>query len=77
MTRSMVDMPSSSTQEHDFNTIVTKLADQGKVPWYRKRNLRNLYFMLIPTCMGIQITSGFHSQMVNAMQILPSWINCM
>lgn len=55
--------------------IVTRLASQDKVVWYRKPNLRYLYFMLIPTCMGIQITSGFHSQMVNAMQILPSWIN--
>jgi hypothetical protein len=59
---------------HD--AIVTRLANEDKVPWYRKPNLRHLYFMLIPTCMGIQMTSGFHSQMVNAMQILPSWISC-
>ncbi|KAK4116279.1 general substrate transporter [Canariomyces notabilis] len=58
---------------HD--AIVTRLANEDKVPWYRKPNLRHLYFMLIPTCMGIQMTSGFHSQMVNAMQILPSWIS--
>ncbi|RYP80344.1 hypothetical protein DL769_002524 [Monosporascus sp. CRB-8-3] len=61
--------------DDDHNAIVTRLANEDKVPWYRKPNLRNLYFMLIPTCMGIQITSGFHSQMVNAMQILPSWVN--
>ncbi|KAF5577065.1 MFS sugar transporter transporter [Fusarium pseudoanthophilum] len=66
---------SSNTQEGDVNTIVTNLANQDKVPWYQKRNLRNLYFMLIPTCMGIQMTSGFHAQMINAMQILPSWIS--
>lgn len=76
MSRSAVDV-SSNTQEGDFNTIVTNLANQDKVPWYQKRNLRSLYFMLIPTCMGIQMTSGFHAQMVNAMQILPSWISCM
>ncbi|KIL85277.1 hypothetical protein FAVG1_11708 [Fusarium avenaceum] len=75
MSRPADEAPSSSTQERDFNTIVTNLANQDTVPWYRKPNLRNLYFMLIPTCMGIQMTSGFHSQMVNAMQILPSWIN--
>ncbi|EKJ72001.1 hypothetical protein FPSE_07855 [Fusarium pseudograminearum CS3096] len=74
MSRSAVDV-SSNTQEGDFNTIVTNLANQDKVPWYQKRNLRNLYFMLIPTCMGIQMTSGFHAQMINAMQILPSWIS--
>ncbi|KAI1341045.1 general substrate transporter [Xylariaceae sp. FL0016] len=59
----------------DHATIVTRLANEDDVVWYRKKNLRSLYFMLIPTCMGIQITSGFHSQMVNAMQILPSWIS--
>ncbi|KAH6968011.1 hypothetical protein DER45DRAFT_475932 [Fusarium avenaceum] len=75
MSRPAVESPSSSAQERDFNKIVTNLANQDTVPWYRKPNLRNLYFMLIPTCMGIQMTSGFHSQMVNAMQILPSWIN--
>lgn len=58
------------------STIVTRLASEDKVVWYRKPNLRYLYFMLIPTCMGIQMTSGFHSQTVNAMQILPSWIGC-
>lgn len=76
MSRSAVGV-SSNTQEGDFNTIVTNLANQDKVPWYQKRNLRTLYFMLIPTCMGIQMTSGFHAQMINAMQILPSWISCM
>ncbi|RBR15285.1 hypothetical protein FVER53590_25518 [Fusarium verticillioides] len=74
MSRSAVAVP-SNTQEGDVNTIVTNLANQDKVPWYQKRNLRNLYFMLIPTCMGIQMTSGFHAQMINAMQILPSWIS--
>ncbi|KAG5759439.1 hypothetical protein H9Q69_006704 [Fusarium xylarioides] len=74
MSRSAVGV-SSNTQEGDFNTIVTDLANQDKVPWYQKRNLRSLYLMLIPTCMGIQMTSGFHAQMINAMQILPSWIS--
>ncbi|KAF5598348.1 MFS sugar transporter transporter [Fusarium pseudocircinatum] len=74
MSRSAVAV-SPNTQGGDVNTIVTNLANQDKVPWYQKRNLRNLYFMLIPTCMGIQMTSGFHAQMINAMQILPSWIS--
>ncbi|GAB1312574.1 Major facilitator superfamily (MFS) profile domain-containing protein [Madurella fahalii] len=59
----------------DDSAIVTRLANEDKVVWYRKPNLRYLYFMLTPTCMGIQMTSGFHSQTVNAMQILPSWID--
>jgi hypothetical protein len=59
-----------------YDAIVTRLANEDKKSWYRKPNLRHLYFMLVPTCMGIQTTSGFHSQMANAMQILPSWITC-
>ncbi|KAI3338112.1 guanine deaminase [Ustulina deusta] len=54
--------------------ILTRLADEDKVPWYRKPNLRLLYFLLLPTCMGIELTSGFDSQLINALQIVPSWI---
>ncbi|KAH9905190.1 general substrate transporter [Xylariomycetidae sp. FL2044] len=53
--------------------IITRLANEDRVPWYKKRNLRMLYFMLFPTCMGIEMTSGFDSQMINALQILDSW----
>ncbi|KAI1843544.1 hypothetical protein JX266_010177 [Neoarthrinium moseri] len=53
--------------------IITRLAKEDKVPWYKKPNLRALYFLLFPTCMGIEMTSGFDSQMINALQIVPSW----
>lgn len=56
--------------------IVTRLANADKVPWYRKPNLRALYFLLFPTCMGIELTSGFDAQMINALQIVPSWVEC-
>ena len=56
--------------------ILTHIAQEDKVPWYRKRNLRYLYLTLFPTCMGIELTSGFDSQMINALQIVPSWIEC-
>ncbi|KAI1252482.1 hypothetical protein MGN70_007060 [Eutypa lata] len=55
--------------------IVTRLAKEDKVPWYSKPNLRFLYLMLFPTCMGIELTSGFDSQLINALQIVPSWID--
>lgn len=54
--------------------ILTRIAEEDKVPWYQKPNLRFLYFMLFPTCMGIELTSGFDSQMINALQIVPSWV---
>ncbi|KAK4223358.1 putative sugar transporter [Podospora fimiseda] len=53
--------------------IVTRLANEDKKPWYKKPNLMYLYLMLFPTCMGIELTSGFDSQMINALQIVPSW----
>jgi len=56
--------------------ILTRLANEDKVPWYKKPNLRLMYFMLFPTCMGIELTSGFDSQLINALQIVPSWISC-
>ena len=45
--------------------IVQRLAQEDKVPWYKKPNLRYLYFLLFPTCMGIEVTSGFDSQLIN------------
>jgi hypothetical protein len=38
--------------------------------------LRMLYLTLFPACMGIELTSGFDSQMINALQIVPSWVTC-
>lgn len=56
--------------------IVTQLVNEDKVAWYKKPNLRSLYLILFPACMGIELTSGFDSQMINAIQIVPSWISC-
>lgn len=56
--------------------VISRLAKEDPIPWYKKPNLRFLYFMLFPTCMGIELTSGFDSQMINALQILESWIQC-
>ena len=56
--------------------IITRLVKEDKVSWWKKPNLRFLYFMLFPTCMGIELTSGFDSQMINALQILEQWKDC-
>ncbi|KAI4698397.1 hypothetical protein J4E81_005620 [Alternaria sp. BMP 2799] len=53
--------------------ILTRIVEQDQIPWYRKRNLRRLYALLLPTCIGIEMTSGFDSQMINAVQIAPTW----
>jgi hypothetical protein len=66
-------------QTHEIGTsdpILTRIVAEDRVPWYRKPNLRLLYLLLFPTCMGIEMTSGFDSQMINALQIVPSWVEC-
>ncbi|KAL0256673.1 hypothetical protein SLS55_009069 [Diplodia seriata] len=53
--------------------ILQRMADEDKVPWYKKPNMRKLYFLLFPTCMGVEMTSGFDSQMINAVQLVDPW----
>ncbi|EPS38600.1 hypothetical protein H072_7615 [Dactylellina haptotyla CBS 200.50] len=55
--------------------IVTTLVEQDKVPWYKKKNLRTLYFIMFPTCIGIEMTSGFDSSMMNGLQAVENWQN--
>ncbi|KAI1284042.1 general substrate transporter [Xylaria sp. FL0933] len=57
----------------EMDNRVHRMAVDDPVPWYRKRNLRYLYFMLFPCLMGIEMTSGFDSQIINAVQIVPAW----
>ncbi|KAI1423675.1 general substrate transporter [Xylaria sp. FL1777] len=52
---------------------VHRMAVEDPVPWYRKPNLRRLYFLLFPCLMGIEMTSGFDSQIINAVQLVPAW----
>lgn len=63
-------------QETLVDPVLTRVVEEDKVPWYKKPNLRYLYFMLLPTCMGVEITSGFDSQLINALQILDTWREC-
>ncbi|KAL2074931.1 hypothetical protein VTL71DRAFT_8711 [Oculimacula yallundae] len=57
----------------EADPVLTRLVEGDKVPWFKKRNLRYLYFLLFPTCMGIEITSGFDSQLINSLQGVESW----
>ncbi|KAK7711592.1 hypothetical protein SLS57_008075 [Botryosphaeria dothidea] len=62
-----------SHQDGAADPILQHMADEDKVPWYKKPNLRKLYFLLFPTCMGVEMTSGFDSQMINAVQLVEPW----
>lgn len=56
--------------------VLTRIVQQDRTPWYRKTNLRVLYALLLPCCIGIEMTSGFDSQMINTVQISPAWQEC-
>lgn len=66
----------TATTASAADPILTRIVQQDKVAWYRKRNLRLLYFLLLPTCIGIEMTSGFDSQMINTVQISDFWQEC-
>ncbi|KAI0832893.1 hexose transporter [Trametes gibbosa] len=55
------------------NNPITIHVQQDHVPWYKKRNLRMLYILMFPTCIGIEMTSGFDSSMMNGLQAVPTW----
>jgi hypothetical protein len=66
----------TAAEKGKSDPIVTRIANEDKKLFYQKPNLLFLYLMLFPTCMGIELTSGFDSQMINALQIVPSWDKC-
>jgi sugar porter (SP) family MFS transporter len=48
--------------------VVTRLVAEDKTPWYKKPNLRKMYVLLFVCCMGVEMTSGFDSQLINTLQ---------
>lgn len=56
--------------------IVTRLVAEDKTPWYKKPNLRLMYVWLFFCCMGVEMTSGFDSQLINTLQFSPYFHHC-
>lgn len=65
--------PAAAHIGNPADPIVTALVDQDKIPWYKKTNLRYLYLIMFPTCIGIEMTSGFDSSMMNGLQAVANW----
>ncbi len=53
-----------------------RMAMDDPVPWYKQPTLRRIYLLLFPCVIGIEMTSGFDSQIINAAQLLPTWKEC-
>ncbi|KAF2462830.1 general substrate transporter [Lindgomyces ingoldianus] len=52
---------------------LTNIAKADTIPWYRKPNLRLLYLILVPCALGVEMTSGYDSSMMNGLQAVPAW----
>jgi len=56
--------------------ILTRIVQEDKVPWYKKPNLRIMYIYLFFCCMGVEMTSGFDSQLINTLQFSQPFNKC-
>ena len=64
-------------KEEHADPRLTRITQADTVGWYRKPNLRFLYMILVPTALGVEWTSGFDSSMMNSLQAVQSWQECM
>lgn len=69
-------MAFGTTREHAADPRLSNIARADPIKWYRKKNLRFLYLILVPTCLGVEWTSGFDSSMMNSLQAVQSWVDC-
>lgn len=56
--------------------VLTRMVAEDKVPWHKKPNLRGMYMLLFCCCMGVEMTSGFDSQLINTLQFSDSFRLC-
>ena len=74
--RSIFTMGLLSAQDGTSDPIITRMVAEDKVPWYKKQNLRKMYFFLFCCCMGVEITSGFDSQLIGTLQFSKPFNTC-
>lgn len=56
--------------------ILTRMAEEDKVKWWKKPNLRIMYIYLFLCCMGVEMTSGFDSTLIGVLQFSDPWNAC-
>lgn len=55
---------------------VNQLLRLDSTPWYKKPNLRRLYFCLVPAVLGVEMTSGYDGSILNGLQAVEPWLTC-
>jgi hypothetical protein len=58
---------------HRGASVAEALASRPSIPWFRDRNLRKLYSVLIPAALFVAATNGYDGSMVNGLQSLNTW----
>ena len=53
--------------------VLSRLIQKDQIPWYKKANLRALYALMIPVCMGVEWTVGFDAAMMVGIQTVENW----
>jgi len=61
---------------HAGDPVVTRLLQEDVTPWYKKPNLRLMYIWLFCCCMGVEMTSGFDSQLIGTLQFSDDFNKC-
>lgn len=69
-------MPTTTSIREPIDLRLMEIVREDTMKWYQKPNLRFLYFILIPTCIGTEWTLGFDGSMMNNLQAVPSWLKC-
>jgi hypothetical protein len=54
---------------------VKRLLSLDTTPWYRKANLRRLYFFLVPSVLGVEMTSGYDGSILNGLQAVAPFVD--
>ncbi|KAI9158920.1 lactose permease [Paramyrothecium foliicola] len=69
----MAILTGKAADEGTSDPIVTRMVKEDKVHFWKKPNLRYMYFFLFTCCMGVEMTSGFDSQLINTLQFSPQF----
>jgi hypothetical protein len=56
---------------------IENLQQLDQTPWYHKKNLRRLYLTMVPAALGVEMTSGYDGSVLNGLQAVQPWLDCM
>jgi hypothetical protein len=69
-------MVKTAATDGTSDPIVTNLVKSDRTRWFQKPNLRLMYLWLFMCCMGVEMTSGFDSQLINTLQFSQPFNHC-